>query len=309
MRPTLAVLLFIATAGMFPANGQPILDLPGCVPAEGDQYTRTGFTTGAGASSPITGVGVQTWDLSVLSFTPNAVNDTAYIVAPGDTPYASDFAFSNRCVHGKNGSYSSYTYFGLYPDSILEQGLATSTGLLLPNDPGDLRFPVPLALGDTFTIGAATVRYKAFGQIITPWGETIDDVVMMEWEYGTIGTFEYRWYRSDNLFDLLAYHDPVSGTTDLYRYTSLLISSIEGPIDPGLVLYPVPAHDRLHLSRNSTGTASVSLISVEGKTIGRSRVEAGRPVIEIPLDGIAPGNYLLRYEEGGHPTTRPILVH
>ncbi|MCB0794083.1 MAG: T9SS type A sorting domain-containing protein [Flavobacteriales bacterium] len=268
-------------------------------------YSRVGYTMGQNSAAiPTSGAGLL-WRFDTLPFVPNGLNDTARIVQAALTPFAQDFSMSDLAVHGFAGPVFSYSYFGVYPDSINEQGLATSGGLVLPDHPGVRRMPFPLNYQDAYPLASATLTYSAFGSVMTPWGTTEDDVVLIAWDYGN-GVFTYTWYRSDNVLDLLAYHDPVAQEIQLVRYEAITTNGGAHLEQIDVELGPNPAKGRLNIRVPRSSVYEVQVFDGLGrKVIADPLVGAS---MELDISSIQPGTYVLRILEGERAIGRARLI-
>ncbi len=69
--------------------------------------------------------------------------------------------------------------------------------------------------------------------------------------------------------------------------------------DDGLVVWPVPAQDELHIycAGGSEGNLPFEIVSMSGRVVLRGSIPGGIPSM-IEVEGLAPGDHLLRVVDG-----------
>lgn len=98
---------------------------------------------------------------------------------------------------------------------------------------------------------------------------------------------------------------PTAGT--LYRLTPR--ATLEAPAAPrshGMILIPNPANDRVRLAAPSERPVAVRFVDAEGNVARRSVVAAG--AVEIALDGLPAGAYVVELEDAGRISRTKLMV-
>ena len=79
--------------------------------------------------------------------------------------------------------------------------------------------------------------------------------------------------------------------------------------EAGLMAWPVPAHDALHLRlAPGSGPLRVALLDVLGREVLTQSAAAGQTALTLPTAGLPPGAYLLRVAYPSGPVLRRVAV-
>ncbi len=168
---------------------------------------------------------------------------------------------------------------------------------------GSDELAAPIRADYTYTVGVAadslTVNFVnlSSGEVAWFWqfgdGSTMDDTSSVEnpvWVYPSYGTFETRlkvFGPCDNI-------DSISNTVSISGLGAFLPGAL-------LTLYPNPATTRavLELDLPAGETLRAGIVDLAGRRLrdlGRHELTAGTHRIELPVDGLQPGLYLVTLE-------------
>jgi hypothetical protein len=90
------------------------------------------------------------------------------------------------------------------------------------------------------------------------------------------------------------------------NFTVVKSTGIEsvGSINP-IKVYPIPAKDRLTVDLGVAGQGSVTLYTIDGKTVIKRIVEGKSP---IDVSGLTPGIYILQVVIAEHSYRKTIVI-
>jgi hypothetical protein len=74
---------------------------------------------------------------------------------------------------------------------------------------------------------------------------------------------------------------------------------------PGFELYPNPAADEVTLSLEASGTSDIAVLDAMGRVVWS--VRSSDSSLSIPLNGLAPGSYVVRVLRDGEFRTRTLV--
>lgn len=100
-------------------------------------------------------------------------------------------------------------------------------------------------------------------------------------------------------------------STGLELYVLNLTTGSGAHDSDGIRIYPIPATDGvwIDLGEASDGNATVTIIDLQGRVIGSSPslVAVGTGRFRVPLEGVAPGTYLIHLKVGGKRWSKRII--
>ena len=88
------------------------------------------------------------------------------------------------------------------------------------------------------------------------------------------------------------------------RSNGLITEVPEGDV-PGFELYPNPAADEVTLSLEASGTSDIAVLDAMGRVVWS--VRSSDSSLSIPLNGLAPGSYVVRVLRDGEFRTRTLV--
>lgn len=84
-----------------------------------------------------------------------------------------------------------------------------------------------------------------------------------------------------------------------------LITAVREPEEAGFALYPNPASDEVTLSLEASGTSDIAVLDAMGRVVWSAR--SSDSTLSIPLNGLAPGSYVVRVVLDGEFRTRTLV--
>jgi hypothetical protein len=243
-----------------------------------------------GASDPTPDGANVTWDFSSATLQMNV--GTLSWVDPASTPYASTYPTSNLAQQLAIPTGTVYNYFNLQTTQLDQ--LADEVGGTSPSvytDPKTvLQFPLEYqdSYVDNFTddgVPASYTRaYTGYGTVILPTG-TYTNVVKMT---STSGAIDFLL--SDPVSQLVHIEDDGSALV----LGSPVASGVAEQAAPALRAFPNPATDVLTVT-GVRATGTWALVDAEGRMQRQGGTMPG--TLAIPLDGLAPGCYVLQLRD------------
>lgn len=336
------VFLFVsamAIAGM--VNAQPSITY-NHAPKIGDVYHNAYFETPV---DPGPGGSDQTWNFADV---PSTGIDQINVISPSGTPFGDLFPEANITFNFENENGAIYTYADLSSTDILNWGTGvnadTGTIIMHYSDP-EKQMEFPFSYQDNFTDdfyvpfeaqgftihrrGTSTVTADAWGSITTPEA-TYSSTLRVKMETNTVDSLwmgnifimtmassstDYSWYTGDEaypVFTVTISSDPQStDTTGTYKTLAQSVDETVTDLD-NIQIYPNPATHELFVSIPSSneGDFNISLIDLTGKELIRknSDLNIQNNVVQLNLNGISPGMYFLRIDNGQNTFTKKVIV-
>ncbi|HDO26853.1 MAG TPA: T9SS type A sorting domain-containing protein [Bacteroidetes bacterium] len=311
-------------------------------PKIGDVYHEAFFSTPV---DPGPGGANQTWNYGDV---PADSTGQMEMISPSGTPFENSFPEANIVSYIVNGYGQVYGYGNLSSAEFLSwgSGVIADTGNVIMHyiDP-EKQMAFPFSYQDSFTDdfyssfeamgmtihrrGTSTVTADAWGSITTP-ETTYNSVLRVKNETNSVdsvwmgnifiltmtsGSEDYSWYTGDYGFPVFTL--TISGgerSSDTIGSYKTLAQSIgeNGNNLQNIQVYPNPATDELFVSIPSSneGDFNISLIDLTGKELIRKNSDFNiqNNVVQLNLNGISPGMYFLRINNGQNTFTKKVIV-
>ena len=186
-------------------------------------------------------------------------------------------------------------------------GLANAIGSPVLIDPIVFNIPLPSSYPDTWNSPDTNVvfTYRAYGTIITTWGDSLTDVVMITW--GLTPSPWYAWYSANDLLDMLGPYDPLTDQLDIVRRLRVSTTSVHGSSALSFQVAPDPASESEQVQSPESVQGILRLFDNTGRTVLAQPYRTDR--ISLDLHGVEPGGYLVRPDDdpGRFGTTRSVV--
>lgn len=296
------------------------------------------------------------WDFSTVDFGhPSVIFDTISCILPNGTPFFNEpgmnYDVSNYGLKIDADTFSleddTYFYYRIENDSLnfigdwADNGITEKWYYSFSNLRTDLIFP--FTYNDTHTdlfeatffdmsgsdwhylSGSTEVTADGYGDLITPDGNTINNVVRVK-EVVTIvdsnGVFginnyintSYYWYSTDEEGPILQFdmHPTLSNTINNAYYFKKIgqTSSISKiPKTPSFSIYPNPTSNSFSISimGNSNDDFAISIYNYSGKLVKKKENISSNTVFTNNED-LSPGIYIVELREKKMPIGRQKLV-
>jgi len=334
---TLIVLLVLTTSIVF---SQPTITYSGNAPQIGDMFY---FSVNEESIDPGPSGANQNWDFSDFNVTSNFETS---IMAPGNTPFASDFPECNQVNHFDGTT--TYTYYDLSQSEMNHygEGFEDNPPLIIYFTDPVKQIEFPFAYNDSFdddyasskvyegltwhTYGTNTTTADAWGSVTTPEDtynsvlrvlseRTQVDSVFIEdmFMYATITTYShYGWHTASSHTPVMAIsiNESDQGTFYCSHYTTSsqhVISPIAGI--NSLKVSPNPANDLLQISFEAEDNSriQISIIDLTGREILSSEYvsnNSGDQLTTMDLEKIDAGLYFVKISNGKKTLSKKIIV-
>lgn len=313
---------------------QPNLTLSSMQPAVGQVFeTLTSAELPPGNSGPN-----QVYDMSAATAGSGL---TFTMVQPNTAPGATNFPAANACSDNDGLSYTFQQYTG--------QG-AFELGMEIPGNGRTVytnaiqyhKFPLAFNtnwtdsyqgntdfMGSTGTItGTLSAVADGYGTLVLPWG-TVTDVLRLRVERDETAVVMGITTETNLLFHyylkagvpmpvaqrLIRTVTGPGGTQQVGSLTYLTENSMQvglAETEAGIRvgLFPVPAHDRLHVSLSDGAIASIRVNDVTGRELPVPLPTPGARELVLDVSAWAGGTYLVRVlDSNGRAAVRTIAVH
>jgi len=285
----------------------------------------------------------QTWDYSDFNVTSTS---QATIMAPGSTPFESDFPECNQVFHFDGTS--TYIYYALTQNEMVHYGQGFDVNppqIIYYSDPRK-EIEYPFSFNNSFTdtwytsyeyegmtthrSGTYVITADAWGSLTTPedtypsvlrttgYNSQIDSIWMDGiFVYATASLFtNHSWHTASS-------HTPVMAITIIETdlgtsYASHYTTSSQHVINPvagitSLQVSPNPAKDHLQISFEAEENINIqiSIIDITGREIIKDEYDsnkAGDQHTTISLDKIEAGLYFVKISNGNKTLSKKIIV-
>lgn len=174
--------------------------------------------------------------------------------------------------------------------------------------------PSNIQVTDTTSQGA-TVRWDGNNneRIQLEWGPVgfINGQGILE-ELTDTTSFTFRGLPSNSTFAFVI--RKVCGTnfnssySPQYTFRTLDPTSVKDKVQLQFAMYPNPAHEQVQIALGNTATATIELITLQGKVISTSVSDGTSSTISLNLPKLPTGMYMVKITQAGKTGIRPITI-
>jgi Secretion system C-terminal sorting domain len=309
--------------------------------------TLLSFSSGASGTNAL-------WDFSAMDFNHQWVSvDTLFYIDPAGTPFypvtlSADYSQSNLCVNRKKVNFDPsndlYTYYYADQDSFSFIGQwANNSGweqwedhctdflkeLVFPFSYNDSfsdhfeRFFVDYSGSDEHYItGSVNVNADAYGTMITPEGETVNNVLRLHsfiatrdsnHIFGITNYLEeyYHWYSSERKGIILSMRINSANQqiewVDYYRQVNFNTSVNSLTVNNSLLMFPNPSDGLFTVTlKNKITNGKLEIFDCVGKSVFEKSQPDEQMIFNFKT--FEKGIYLLRWSWGSESVTSRIVI-
>ena len=301
-------------------TAQPVITYNGNASQIGDNYN---FSGASGTIDPGSAGGNQTWDFSYIN---PSFSSSETAVAPGTTPFASDFPESTLAFQYTSDN-TTYSYAEISPSEMLNDGVGFDPGganeFFIHYTDAVKLMQYPFSFNNSYTDtyysaytategmlthekGTITVTADAWGSVTTPAGtynntlrvksvRNYTDSVWMSGMFLYANTYtetDYDWYTASSHTPVISISETGGGTSVSYRTDAVRIKTT--PFFSQISIYPNPACNSIHVKlpdRNSDN-AQIDIISLTGQQV-LQLAKTRNHQYSADISGLASGVYFL----------------
>jgi hypothetical protein len=282
----------------------------------------------------------QTWDFSGLTVSfsfPFEVKD------PAQVPFGNLFPEANLAIVQD----VTADFYKVTANTFSAAGFANSISQVPYTDLKD-ELRVPLGFGDSYTdtyswvyddfgtltyrSGTMTVTGDAAGDLIMPYG-TVENVIRIKIEetnqdslnVGGMPFVEsftverYLWYKEGVRYPVVTFTETISGDPPMSSQSGIFLDAttvgVMDPVRSGLRfhLFPNPAHDQLTLDLELAEPENVQIglmnwLGREVASIAEGQLTSGTHQLELDIEGLAPGMYVIRLMTDKGVSSRAVRI-
>jgi hypothetical protein len=352
------ILLILFVSSVILADAQPVLSRNNYFSAGDSCLIYTKFDSSlVNVSTGGSGANTQ-WDFLTLDFNhPFLRVDTLYYISPAGTPYypttlQADYSQSNLCYVYQTNPFDpfddDYNYLFVDNDSVSFIGHWAVSGTELFEDHctdfiRELSFPFtyPAAYVDSihryyydmsgsddhYVSGTLTVTADGYGTMITPDGNTLQNVIKIHSVEATTDSnllfgvtnhvrHYYQWFSADLKGYILRLemsgNDSTLVTAAYYQKQSNVATGVyDAESHNGIEVYPNPGNGIFTLKSNAEVlTGLITIYNSTGKLIRTFNNSGDSKKFQIDLSDLSPGIYWLKTDNmKGHLPVKIVISH
>ena len=334
MKKTLFFALIVVVS-MQVLHAQPVLTAPGYNPLPGDVFVGHVLDT-VGVTPGASGAGA-TWNFAAVTETGT---DTTTYSTCAVTPYCDSFSTSNLAYFDGTDYYYCRTSTSVF---TVVGAFVSGTGYVHLTNPDD-QMVYPFTYQSMYRDTTITTNsglnvlvtdssyVDAYGTLILPWGTfsnvlRVHTITVFTESLGSIVVNAYRsetyiWYKPgfhnalmEVDIDTTGAAGPYISGAEYYKgpFNTTGLQSLN-PGQSGLVVYPNPANDAMHISFDAADPAatSVTVADMTGRTIatmGSDRIVKGKNDLTFPATELPAGIYIVQLHTEAGLVSKKVVVN